>query len=75
MSAWPPSRRAVSTRWRTIPLRSSQTLESVHAQLREQVAPYDADRFFAPDIEAARTMVWQGALSASCKTLFSALHP
>jgi histidine ammonia-lyase len=57
------------------PLRSSQTLESVHAQLREQVAPYDADRFFAPDIEAARTMVWQGALSASCKMLFSALHP
>jgi len=57
------------------PLRSSQTLESVHAQLREQVAPYDADRFFAPDIEAARTMVWQGALSASCKALFAALHP
>lgn len=57
------------------PLRSSQTLESVHAQLREQVAPYDADRFFAPDIEAARMMVWQGALSASCKALFSALHP
>jgi histidine ammonia-lyase len=57
------------------PLRSSQTLESVHAQLREQVAPYDADRFFAPDIEAARTMVWQGALSASCKMLFAALHP
>ena len=57
------------------PLRSSETLESVHAQLREQVAPYDADRFFAPDIEAARTMVWQGALSASCKTLFAALHP
>jgi len=57
------------------PLRSSETLESVHAQLREQVAPYDADRFFAPDIEAARTMVWQGALSASCKALFAALHP
>ena len=57
------------------PLRSSQTLESVHAQLREQVAPYDADRFFAPDIEAARTMVWQGALSASCKALFTTLHP
>ncbi|MBD8630007.1 histidine ammonia-lyase [Oxalobacteraceae sp. CFBP 8755] len=57
------------------PLRSSQTLESVHAQLREQVAPYDADRFFAPDIEAARTMVWQGTLSASCKALFAALHP
>ena len=46
-----------------------------HAQLREQVAPYDADRFVAPDIEAARTMVGQGAVSASCKTLFTALHP
>jgi histidine ammonia-lyase len=57
------------------PLRSSQTLESVHAQLREQVAPYDADRFFAPDIEAARKMVLQGALSASCKALFTVLHP
>ncbi|MEW7848206.1 histidine ammonia-lyase [Massilia aurea] len=57
------------------PLRSSPTLETVHAQLREQVAAYDADRFFAPDIEAARAMVWQGALSASCKALFAVLHP
>lgn len=57
------------------PLRSSQTLESVHAQLREQVAPYDADRFFAPDIEAARKLVVDGALSASCKALFTVLHP
>lgn len=57
------------------PLRSSDTLESVHAQLRGQVAPYDADRFFAPDIEAARKMVVEGALSASCKELFTVLHP
>ena len=57
------------------PLRSSNHLEHVHAQLREQVAPYDADRFFAPDIEAARTMVVNGELSASCKELFVALHP
>jgi len=57
------------------PLRSSQHLEHVHAQLREQVAPYDADRFFAPDIEAARKLVLEGALSASCKELFTALHP
>ena len=56
------------------PLRSSSHLEHVHAQLREQVAPYDADRFFAPDIEAARTMVVNGELSASCKELFAALH-
>jgi len=35
---------------------------------------FDADRFFAPDIEAARTMVLDGVLSASCKELFAALH-
>ncbi|OON60515.1 histidine ammonia-lyase [Massilia sp. KIM] len=57
------------------PLTSSATLEQVHAALRRQVAPYDADRFFAPDIEAARRMVVEGALSASCKELFAALHP
>ena len=57
------------------PLQSSQHLEHVHAQLRAQVAPYDADRFFAPDIEAARKLVMDGALSASCKELFAVLHP
>ncbi len=57
------------------PLRSSEHLEHVHAQLRAQVAPYDADRFFAPDIEAARLMVVQGELSASCKEMFTVLHP
>ena len=57
------------------PLRSSEHLEHVHAQLRARVAPYDADRFFAPDIEAARLMVVNGELSASCKELFTVLHP
>ncbi|NNG25258.1 histidine ammonia-lyase [Telluria aromaticivorans] len=57
------------------PLRTSTHLEHVHAQLREKVAPYDADRFFAPDIEAARRMVVNGELSASIKELFVALHP
>lgn len=57
------------------PLKSSETLESVHAQLRQLVSPYDADRFFAPDIEAARKLVVDGALSASCKELFTVLHP
>ena len=57
------------------PLATSTHLEHVHAQLRAQVAPYDADRFFAPDIEAARRMVVDGALSASCKELFAVLHP
>jgi histidine ammonia-lyase len=57
------------------PLTSSEHLEHVHAQLRKQVAPYDADRFFAPDIEAARRMVVEGELSATCRELFAALHP
>jgi histidine ammonia-lyase len=57
------------------PLTSSEHLEHVHAQLRAKVAPYDADRFFAPDIEAARRMVVDGELSASIKELFTVLHP
>ncbi|QOL51267.1 histidine ammonia-lyase [Massilia litorea] len=57
------------------PLASSEHLEHVHAQLRKRVAPFDADRFFAPDIEAARQMVVDGELSASCKELFAVLHP
>ena len=57
------------------PLTSSGYLEHVHAQLRRQVPSYDEDRFFAPDIEAARRMVIEGELSASCKELFSVLHP
>lgn len=57
------------------PLQSSTILERVHAQLRERVARFDEDRFFAPDIEAARVMVVNGELSASCKELFAALHP
>ncbi len=56
------------------PLTSSPQLEHVHAQLRSQVPFFDADRFFAPDIEAAKQMVVKGTLSASCKELFSALY-
>jgi histidine ammonia-lyase len=56
------------------PLKSSPHLEHVHRQLREKVAFFDADRFFAPDIEAAKQMVLQGSLSASCKPLFAPLY-
>ena len=56
------------------PLKTSPHLEIVHRQLREKVAFYDADRFFAPDIEAAKQMVAQGQLSAYCKGLFADLH-
>ncbi|UGQ45749.1 histidine ammonia-lyase [Massilia endophytica] len=57
------------------PLRTAPHLEHVHAQLRQRVPFFDADRFFAPDIEAAKQMVMKGELSASCKSLFTPLHP
>jgi histidine ammonia-lyase len=57
------------------PLTSSSHLEHVHAQLRGRVAAFDQDRFFAPDIEAAKKMVMEGELSAACRELFASLHP
>lgn len=57
------------------PLKTSPQLEHVHAQLRAQVPFFDADRFFAPDIEAAKQLVLKGDLSANCKHLFTPLHP
>jgi len=56
------------------PLKSSPHLEHVHSQLRQKVPFFDADRFFAPDIEAAKQMVVNGELSASCKGLFAGLY-
>jgi histidine ammonia-lyase len=56
------------------PLASSPHLELVHALLRREVPFFEADRFFAPDIEAARQMVITGSLSAACKELFSRLY-
>ncbi|WP_317205416.1 histidine ammonia-lyase [Janthinobacterium sp.] len=56
------------------PLKTSPHLEHVHQQLRQKVAFFDADRFFAPDIEAAKQMVVQGELSASCHGLFAPLY-
>ena len=57
------------------PLKTSPHLEHVHSQLRQKVPFFDADRFFAPDIAAAKEMVMKGELSASCKNLFTVLHP
>lgn len=42
------------------PLRSSPPLEAAHAAIRERVAPWDADRTMAPDIEAAKHLVEGG---------------
>ncbi|KLN46258.1 histidine ammonia-lyase [Providencia rettgeri] len=48
-------------------LKSSETLEKARKTLREQVAYYDKDRYFAPDIEAAINLINQHKLS----TLFT----
>ena len=42
------------------PARSSTALERVHADIRSEVAHYGADRYFAPDIEAAKHWVKSG---------------
>jgi histidine ammonia-lyase len=42
------------------PLKSSAHLERVIATLRAKVPHYDVDRFFAPDIEAAKELVTSG---------------
>jgi histidine ammonia-lyase len=42
------------------PARSSAALEAVHAQIRSAVSFYAADRYFAPDLEAAKSLVRSG---------------
>jgi histidine ammonia-lyase len=44
------------------PLRSSSALEAAHALLRRRVPRLRRDRYFAPDIAAARELVMSGAL-------------
>jgi histidine ammonia-lyase len=46
------------------PARSSQKLEEAHAAIRRDVPFYAADRYFAPDIEAARTWVTSGRFAS-----------
>jgi histidine ammonia-lyase len=44
------------------PMRSSRLLEGALRLVRARVPPYTVDRFFAPDIEAARKLVISGQL-------------
>jgi histidine ammonia-lyase len=46
------------------PSKSSASLEDVHAAIRREVAFYAADRYFAPDIEAAQSWVKSGRFAA-----------
>ncbi|MCB1944943.1 MAG: aromatic amino acid lyase, partial [Thauera sp.] len=44
--------------------KSSAVLEQARALLRDKVAFYDRDRYFAPDIEAANALLLGRSLSA-----------
>jgi len=46
------------------PARSSPVLERVHTTVRERVAPWHEDRFFAPDLEAACQLLVAGTAVA-----------
>jgi histidine ammonia-lyase len=46
------------------PARASGGLEQVHAAIRNEVGFYAADRYFAPDIEAAKRWVKSGRFAA-----------
>ncbi len=56
------------------PLSTSPLLAEVHQCLRAKVGFYDKDRLFAPDIEAAKALVVDGKVSASCQQLFAHLY-
>ncbi len=51
------------------PLRSSQALEAVHALLRVRCPALDVDRYLAPDIEQAASLVRDGSLTRILRTL------
>ncbi|WP_207062895.1 histidine ammonia-lyase [Motiliproteus sp. SC1-56] len=46
------------------PLKSSAPVEEAKAALRQRVAFYDKDRYFAPDIEAAKNLIQEGGYNA-----------
>jgi histidine ammonia-lyase len=52
------------------PTRTSLALQAAIAALRDVAAPYTEDRFLAPDIAAATTLVEAGGLSGLVPGLF-----
>jgi histidine ammonia-lyase len=51
------------------PLASSAALEDAHALLRQHCPSVDADRYLAPDIDRAASLVTDGSLSRVCRRL------
>ena len=56
------------------PLKSSPVLEKVHARLRQEVAFLSADRYLAPDLEAASRMVFSGAFDFAAHHLLPSIE-
>jgi len=57
------------------PSRSSGVLEQVHAAIRAAVPFYAADRYFAPDLEAAKAQVRSGGFRSYVGRLFPSTAP
>lgn len=55
------------------PLATSEPLQGLHALLRGAVTHYDRDRLLAPDIEAARALLLQGAITRTLAQPLAAL--
>ena len=51
---WPAASQGVDFR---APLKTSEKLQQVKSLLREKVSFYDKDRYFSPDIEAAKQLI------------------
>ncbi len=56
------------------PVLTSPRLQLPHAALRAIVPTYTTDRYFAPDIEAARALVAAGAITAGNETILPGLE-
>jgi histidine ammonia-lyase len=51
------------------PLKTSEKLQSVHGAVRERVAFYAEDRYFAPDIAAMSDFIASGKLTDEIATV------
>ncbi|BEV71958.1 MULTISPECIES: histidine ammonia-lyase [unclassified Paludibacterium] len=56
------------------PLKSSDKLEAVHAQLRAEVPFYSEDRYLAPDLNAAQQMVLSGKFDFAAHHLLPSIE-
>ena len=57
------------------PLTTSPRLRRAHDRLRADVAFYERDRLFSPDIEAAKRLVFDGQVAAGNRDVLAALWP